>query len=63
MKRVLVHSHDTFGLGNMRRLAEVAQHLVELSPEVSVLVVAGSPMLHADQIPPRVDYLEMPWDA
>jgi predicted glycosyltransferase len=60
MKRVLVYSHDTFGLGNIRRMLEVARHLVESSTEVSVLVVTGSPMLHAFRIPPRVDYLKLP---
>ena len=60
MKRVLIYSHDTFGLGNIRRMLEVARHLVESSPEVSVLVVTGSPMLHAFRIPPRVDYLKLP---
>ncbi|MFZ2649052.1 MAG: glycosyltransferase [Burkholderiaceae bacterium] len=60
MKRVLIYSHDTFGLGNIRRMLEVARHLVESSSEVSVLVVTGSPMLHAFRIPPRVDYLKLP---
>ena len=27
MKRVLIYSHDTFGLGNIRRMLEVARHL------------------------------------
>jgi predicted glycosyltransferase len=60
MKRVLIYSHDTFGLGNIRRMLEVARHLVHSSPEVSVLVVTGSPMLHAFRIPPRVDYVKLP---
>ena len=60
MKRVLIYSHDTFGLGNIRRMLEVARHLVESHAEVSVLVVTGSPMLHAFRIPPRVDYLKLP---
>lgn len=60
MKRVLIYSHDTFGLGNIRRMLEVARHLVESSAELSVLVVTGSPMLHAFRIPPRVDYLKLP---
>jgi predicted glycosyltransferase len=60
MKRVLIYSHDTFGLGNIRRMLEVARHLVDSSPDVSVLVVTGSPMLHAFRIPPRVDYLKLP---
>jgi len=60
MKRILVYSHDTFGLGNIRRMLEVARHLVQSSPDVSVLVITGSPMLHAFRIPPRIDYVKLP---
>ena len=60
MKRVLVYSHDTFGLGNIRRMLEISRHLVESDPEVSVLVITGSPMLHAFRIPPRIDYVKLP---
>ena len=60
MKRILIYSHDTFGLGNIRRMLEVARHLVESSPRVSVLVITGSPMLHAFRIPPRIDYVKLP---
>ena len=60
MKRVLIYSHDTFGLGNIRRMLEVARHLVQSSSEVSVLVITGSPMLHAFRIPPRIDYVKLP---
>lgn len=60
MKRVLIYSHDTFGLGNIRRMLEIARHLVDSSPAVSVLVITGSPMLHAFRIPARVDYVKLP---
>ena len=60
MKRVLIYSHDTFGLGNIRRMLEVARHLVQSSPYLSVLIITGSPMLHAFQIPPRIDYVKLP---
>lgn len=60
MKRVLIYSHDTFGLGNIRRMLEVARYLVESSPEVSVLIITGSPMLHAFRIPARIDYVKLP---
>jgi len=60
MKRVLVYSHDTFGLGNIRRMLEISRHLVESDPQVSVLVITGSPMLHAFRIPPRIDYVKLP---
>jgi predicted glycosyltransferase len=60
LKRILIYSHDTFGLGNIRRMLEVARHVVQSSPQVSVLVITGSPMLHAFRIPARIDYLKLP---
>ena len=60
MKSVLIYSHDTFGLGNIRRMLEVARHLVQSSSEVSVLVITGSPMLHAFRIAPGIDYVKLP---
>lgn len=60
MKRMLIYSHDTFGLGNIRRMLTIAQHLAASDADLSVLIVSGSPMLHAFRIPPRVDYLKLP---
>lgn len=60
MKRVLIYSHDTFGLGNIRRVLEIARHLVDCDAQLSVLIITGSPMLHAFRIPPRIDYVKLP---
>lgn len=60
MKRILVYSHDTYGLGNIRRMLEITRHLVDHDPQLSVLVVTGSPMIHAFRIPERVDYIKLP---
>ncbi|MFM2066143.1 MAG: hypothetical protein RLZZ584_1052 [Pseudomonadota bacterium] len=60
MTRVLVYSHDTYGLGNIRRMLEITEHLVGEDPEMSALVITGSPMIHAFRIPQRVDYIKLP---
>jgi predicted glycosyltransferase len=60
MKKVLVYSHDTFGLGNIRRMLAVSKHLVDADAALSVLILTGSPMLHAFRIPRRVDYVKLP---
>jgi predicted glycosyltransferase len=60
MKRILVYSHDTFGLGNIRRMLEISKHLAAADPDVSILIVSGSPMLHAFRIPERIDYIKLP---
>ncbi|MEQ1529085.1 MAG: glycosyltransferase, partial [Methylococcales bacterium] len=59
-KKIIVYSHDTFGLGNIRRMLAIAQSLVNTDPNVSVLILSGSPMLHAFRIPERVDYIKLP---
>ncbi len=60
MKKILVYSHDAYGLGNIRRMLEITTHLVDSDPDVSVLLISGSPMLHAFRIPDRVDYIKLP---
>ena len=60
MKRILVYSHDTFGLGNIRRMLEISKHLAAADPDVSILIISGSPMLHAFRIPERIDYIKLP---
>ena len=59
-KRIIVYSHDTFGLGNIRRMLAIAQSLVDSDSNVSVLILSGSPMLHAFRIPDRIDYIKLP---
>jgi predicted glycosyltransferase len=60
MPRILVYSHDTFGLGNIRRMLRISEALVERDPDSSVLLLTGSPMLHAFRLPPRIDYVKLP---
>lgn len=60
MKKILVYSHDTYGLGNIRRMLAIVEDLVARNPEVSVLVLSGSPMLQAFRLSPRVDYIKLP---
>ena len=60
MKRILIYSHDTFGLGNIRRMLAIAQHLVTSDPELNILIASGSPMLHAFRLSAQIDYLKLP---
>jgi predicted glycosyltransferase len=60
MKSILVYSHDTFGLGNFRRMLEISKHLVSVAEDISVLLITGSPMSQAFALPERVDTLKLP---
>jgi predicted glycosyltransferase/glycosyltransferase involved in cell wall biosynthesis len=58
--RVLIYSHDTYGLGHIRRSLLLAQSLADLDQVGSVLVVTGSPRAQSFQLPPGVDTIKLP---
>ena len=58
--RLLVFSHDTFGLGHLRRSIALIRGLCARYPGLSVLLVTGSPMVHRFAMPPGVDYVKLP---
>jgi predicted glycosyltransferase len=58
--KILLYSHDTFGLGNIRRTLLLSQALTEEFPNASILIVTGSPVIHAFRIPDRIDYIKLP---
>jgi predicted glycosyltransferase len=60
MARILIYSHDTYGLGNIRRMATIAEALVKGDSSANVLIITGSPMLHAFRLHPRIDYVKLP---
>ncbi|MDX2032213.1 MAG: glycosyltransferase [Blastocatellia bacterium] len=60
MKKILVYSHDTFGLGNIRRMLSISQHLIETVPDVAILLVTGSPMIQSFRLPAGLDYIKLP---
>ena len=50
MTKMLVYSHDTFGLGNIRRMLAICSHLAEASPDLSTLLVTGSPLIQSEPL-------------
>jgi len=58
--RFLLYCHDTFGLGHFRRALSLAQHFTTTLPGAEALIVTGSPLAHAFELPPRVDYIKLP---
>ena len=58
--KFLLYSHDTVGLGNIRRTLLLSDVLGGQYPAASLLIVTGSPMIHAFRIPPRTDYIKLP---
>jgi predicted glycosyltransferase len=58
--RVLIYSHDTFGLGHLRRCRAIAHALVEHDKDLSVLILSGSPIIGSFDFRARVDFVRVP---
>ena len=58
--RLMVYSHDSFGLGNIRRMLAICEHLLDTVPDLSVLIVSGSPMLQSFRVQQGIDYIKLP---
>ncbi len=58
--RVLIYSHDTMGLGHLRRCSTIAHSLVREYPDVSVLILSGSPIIGSFDFRSRVDFVRIP---
>ncbi|WOI10266.1 hypothetical protein [Thalassospira lucentensis] len=54
--RVLIYSHDTFGLGHLRRCRTIAHALVSRRDDVSVLILSGSPIIGSFEFRSRVRF-------
>jgi predicted glycosyltransferase len=59
-KRVLIYSHDTFGLGHLRRCRTIAHSLVDADKDLSVLILSGSPIIGSFDFRARVDFVRIP---
>ncbi|MDT1063648.1 glycosyltransferase family protein [Paracoccus sp. CPCC 101403] len=58
--RVLLYSHDTFGLGHLRRCRAIANALVEAYSGLQVLIISGAPIAGAFDYRARVDFVKIP---
>jgi len=58
--RLLVYSHDTLGLGHLRRSLNLIRALCARHPGLSALLVTGSPLVHRYPMPTGADYIKLP---
>jgi len=58
--RVLIYSHDTFGLGHIRRCRAIANALIASFPHISVIIVSGSSVISSFQFGDGIDYVRIP---
>ena len=59
-KRILIYSHDSFGLGHLRRCRTIAHALVDQFAGLKVLIVSGSPIIGSFDFKSRVDFVRIP---
>ena len=58
--RILMYSHDTFGLGHLRRCRAIAHALVDRFKGLTVLIISGSQIAGAFDFKARVDFVKIP---
>ena len=58
--RILMYSHDSFGLGHLRRCRAIAHALVQRISGLHILIISGSPIAGAFDFRVRVDFVKIP---
>ena len=59
-RRICLYSHDSFGLGHLRRNLAIAQELLRERGEFSVTLISGSPVLRQWDLPTGLDIVALP---
>ncbi len=67
-KRIAFYSHDTLGLGHLRRTLKIARGVTSLYPEISALIISGSPdvglvtnqLSHSGSSSAKIDVVKLP---
>ncbi|MFZ9041048.1 MAG: glycosyltransferase family protein [Ilumatobacteraceae bacterium] len=59
-RRIVMYSHDSYGLGHLSRTMAIAKAVVDRSPSTNVLLVTGTPRPQAFSVPNGVDLLKLP---
>ncbi len=59
-RRIALYSHDTQGLGHVRRNIALASALLAAEPNTDVLLLTGAPEATTLPLPPRTDVITLP---
>lgn len=59
-QRILLHSHDSFGLGHLRRTMTIAEALHSALPDSQILITTGSPCATHFPLPAGIDVIKLP---
>jgi predicted glycosyltransferase len=58
--RIVLYSHDTQGLGHMRRNLLIAKSLLTMEPRPNILLIGGAREMGSLAIPPGIDCITLP---
>ncbi|MBA2276454.1 MAG: hypothetical protein H0W06_01710 [Chloroflexia bacterium] len=56
----MFYCHDSYGLGHLRRTLTLANHIRASVPDMSQLIVTGSPVAEGFSFPRDTDYIKLP---
>ncbi len=59
-KRVLLYSHDSYGLGHVSRCRTIANAIVEADSSHSVLIISGSAVIGSYEFRSGIDFVRIP---
>lgn len=59
-RQILLYSHDTYGLGHLRRNTAIAHALLQRSPGLHVTMITGSPVADQFPLPTGVSLVRLP---
>ena len=60
LRRVLLYSHDTYGLGHLRRNLAIAEHLLAGNSHLQIVLMTGSSVADRFSTPPRLKIVQLP---
>lgn len=60
MKKLMIYAHDDAGFSSLERVLSISTDLLDSDPDLSILLVSGSPMMPSFRIPSRLDYIKLP---
>ena len=58
--KILIYSHDSFGLGHLRRCRAIAHSMVRHNAGLSALILSGSPIIGSFDFRAHVDFVRIP---
>ena len=58
--KIIIYSHDTYGLGHLRRCTKIAKALKAAFSNSSILIITGSPHAGKYELPDGLDFVKLP---